>query len=111
MEALLRLVGSLAPWLQLVVFLVIVVVFRGEIAEAIRKALGIRKGEEEKQEKVPVWAQTLTAHFNHETTDNQNSILLLLQALHARQDAMCKSLDTICNDIDDIRVNGIRIRK
>lgn len=110
MEILLNFISSLAPVVQIIVCLFLIVIFRKELAALIKKAVGLKEDEANKQEKVPIWAQTLIGHFNHETTDNQGRLEQGLEALHAKQDAVIKSLDKLCDNVDEIRLNGIRVR-
>lgn len=110
MAELLKFISSLAPWVQLVLCIVLALIFREQIWDLVKKALRVKETESAKQEMVPVWAQTLIAHFNHETTDNQKSISEGISNIHIKQDSMAKDISKIAENIDDMRVNGIRIR-
>lgn len=70
MAELLKFLSSLAPVVQIIIVIGLAIVFWEPIAQKI----GWKKNEKDKQEPVPLWAQTLIAHFNHETTEGQNRI-------------------------------------
>lgn len=69
-ETTLHFLSNLAPVVQIVVGIAALIIFW----EPIAQRLGWKKSDPSKQESVPLWAQTLIMHFNHETTDGQKRL-------------------------------------
>lgn len=88
MEQLLSIASGLTPVLQVVLIAVLAIIFW----EPIAQRLGWK---EEKEEKMPPWANTLVQHFNHETTDAQEKIIEHLEILHEKSDRSNQLLEEI----------------
>lgn len=75
--------------------------------------LKIRLGKNglEKKEDVPRWAQGLEQHFNHETTEQNCQIIVALNDIKAGQENMCRRLNVAVGHLEEIRINGVRVKK
>lgn len=75
MEALLAIVQGLSPIVQLVLVVGFLIIFWKPIAQQLGWV-----GEDD--EKVPIWAVELLQHFNHDTTNQNDKIVQMLEQSH-----------------------------
>lgn len=107
MESLLPLLQGLTPVLQVILLISLAVIFW----EPIAMKIGWRKAEEDEEEVVPMWAQTLLQHHNHDQTEQNERIIRGLDAMSAKQDKFAEAMTQQTQLLGEIVRYGVKCRQ
>lgn len=95
--------------LIIIVILIGLLFVRDVMVQWFRKFFGVEE-KRELPEHVPDWATTLTEHFNHETTQQNQDILNELREIKEITKTNCKKTQAANDHLLEIRMNGVRIK-
>lgn len=115
----LKVVSEIKDWVTLLAAVAFMIIFWEPIAQRIgwkkpkeiETNIGLSADFRNALQPLLGQMEVLSQHFNHETTDQNDKIVEILDKVSSVQQNQCRKIDMLVSAVDDIRVNGVRIKK
>jgi peptidoglycan hydrolase CwlO-like protein len=92
----------------LIMVLVGLLFFKEQLFVLVRKKFGL-SGQDTNND-LSTKMDTLAQHFNHETTDILSDIRDIQKDIRDAQKKTCEKITKLIDHIDEMRVNGVRVK-